>query len=90
MATLPLIDGYRLKSDSKQWVLQKGGVDKDGEDTWSNIGYYSTLKAAVNASYAYFVKKSDADSIDQFVTDGRDILSRLTEALSPSIIITEQ
>ena len=90
MATLPLIDGHRLKSDSKQWVLQKSGIDKAGEETWSNIGYYSTLKAAVNSSYAYFVKKSDADSIDAFVADGRDILSRLSEALSPSIIVTEQ
>ena len=90
MATLTLIDGHRLKSDSKQWTLQKGGIDKEGEETWSNIGYYSTLPAAVNASYAYFVKKSDADSIDSFVADGRSILNRLAAALTPSITVTEQ
>ncbi len=92
MATLKLIDGHRLKSDAKQWVLQKlgKGKDKDGEEIWSNIGYYSTLPAAVNASYAYFIKKSDADSIETFVADGRSILNRLSAALTPTITVTEQ
>ena len=89
MATIPLTDGHQLKSDKKQWILQKSGIDKEGAEYWTSIGYYSALGAAVNASYSYFLRRSDADSIGALLADGRAILSELTAALEPSFILTE-
>ena len=90
MATIPLIKKHRLKGDSRQWIFQKKMInDKDGNDQWWNIGYYGTLSGALNGSYAYFVRKSDADTIESFNAESKRIFKELAAALSPTIEINK-
>lgn len=92
MANIKLDEKHRIKSDSRQWIFQSttGEPNKDGDIAWSNIGYYSTLTAVVNASYAYFLRKSDADSIVDFMEDSKRIFNRMVETLSPVMEIKEK
>ena len=92
MATIQLLDNHRLKSDSRQWVFQKtnGKKDDDGELVYTNIGYYTTLTSAVNASYGYFIRKSDADGALELLQDSKCIFNKMVEMLSPVAEITEK
>ena len=88
MATIPLINKHRLEGDSRQWIFQKKMInDKKGNEQWRNIGYYGTLSGALNGSYAYFVRKSDADTIENFNAESKRIFKELAAALSPTIEI---
>lgn len=91
MATLELIDSHRLRSDSKQWILEKYiKTDDEGKDVWSNVFYYGTLTAAINGSYAYFLRKSDATNITEFMADSKRIFNKMVECLSPVADIREK
>ena len=91
MATISLKEGYRIKSDSRQWIFQKqGSDDQEGNEVWSNIGYYSSIKPLVNACYGYFLRKSDADSINDFMDDARAEFNSLVDSLSPIAEIAEK
>ena len=91
MTTLKLLKNHRLKADSRQWIFQKssGVPDSEGNINWHNIGYYSTLSAAVNAAYGYFIRKSDADDATSLLAEAKRILTELSTALTPTVSIKE-
>ena len=96
MATFKLDEGHRLRSDSRQWILEALTQPKEPEDgeeaaqpAWKIVGYYTTLTMAIKASYNYLLRKSDADDIRSFMDDSNRILKAMTVALSPVAVITE-
>jgi len=90
MATFKLDDKHRLRSDSRQWILEKLNITDKGVKNYSIIGYYSTLTGAINASYSYLLRKSDADDIRAFMDDSKRIFNKLVEVLSPVAEIKEK
>ena len=45
---IKLYDGWQIDSDGKCYILQQeGNPDKDGNPTWKNQTYHSTLQRAV-------------------------------------------
>ncbi len=88
MASFKINEDHRLKSDSRQWALQKRSTDtKTGDDNWTSIRFYTTLEGAVAASYQYFQNQIEADNITDFMSDSKKLLSEFVEIFSPQLNI---
>lgn len=91
MAVFQIDQNHRLASDSRQWVLQKRGKDdKQGNEVWTSIRFYSTLEGAVRSSYEYFQRKLDAETILDFMEQSKRLLDRFTAIFSPKLHIEEK
>lgn len=60
-----IIGGYRVSSDSYQWLLQEVKQKQDSEGVYYNtIGYYSTMKGVFTALREHKISKAEINSID--------------------------
>lgn len=88
MATFILNPEYRIKSDSRQWIIQKRiKDDAEGNEQWTPKLYYSTLPQAVQQVYNLFLRQSDADNILDFIEDSTEILNELCKTFNPLLKI---
>ena len=89
MAAFEINEDYRLKSDSRQWSLQRRSVDsKTGETNWTSIRYYSTIQGSVTASYGYFQRQIEADNITEFMAKSNSLLVDFSNIFSPQLTVT--
>lgn len=62
------IEGYRIKSDSHQFIIEKKYVKKkDGEVYYIPQTYYLTLQQAVKALVELHLKESTITELDAFL-----------------------
>lgn len=67
MASIVLHPGWRLISDSRQWILQKLPEDTEKE-YWQPRGYYRSIEAALEDYTQHRLRYSDATTIVDLLT----------------------
>ena len=88
MATIQIDNFNRLKSDPRQWKIERLKVNgKTGEESWEPIGYYSESGLALKSLAHRLLRESDAEGIGECIDTMNRICSALTEALRPHINI---
>ena len=81
---LPVNDQYRIKSDSKQWVVQTPvKVSAKFPDGWKATSFYASLPQLVNALCDRMLRESDAVGVEEGLEEVKRILRTLTHALAP-------
>ena len=82
---IPIGDDYRVVSDARNFILQKGRVSQGdktkGEMQWDNISYHGKLEGALNSCKDYKIKESDATSIQMLLRDVGKIQATIEQAL---------
>jgi len=90
MATIQLPNGWRIKSDARQWMLQKPDPRADRPDTWQNVTYHHDIGGAVRSAYDYALRASDADSVAGLLEHSKNFVAGLCVALRPlNITVTD-
>lgn len=92
MATIELKDKYRLRSGSRQWVLEKetNSFDKKtGRVIYTPIAFSGSLDSAVRNAYEYFIRKSDADGATELMQESRRLIDELSSILTPKFELKE-
>ena len=63
---LPVNDQYRIKSDSKQWMVQTPvKVSVKFPDGWKSTNFYASLPQLVNALSDRILRESDAVGVSR-------------------------
>lgn len=82
---IPIGDDYRVVSDARSFILQKGRVSQGdktkGEMQWDNISYHRELEGALSSYKDYKIKESDATSIQMLLKDVGKIQATIEQAL---------
>lgn len=85
MINIPIGDDYRVISDARNFILQKGRVSQagktKGEMQWDNISYHGKLEGALNSYKDYKIKESEATSIQILLRDIEKIDEIIKETL---------
>ena len=90
MAKFDLDENHRLRSDSRQWILEKRVNVKDGDQVWRIIGYHSSVRTAIDSVYGHMLRSSEAQSFIEFKQDAKRIFDKLVSVLSPIADIREK
>lgn len=74
-----LSDGWRISSDSHNFILQKlitvRKGKNEGKQIWKDVGFYNTLKNLLCALQSKKMLDSDCDTLEEL----KSIVGRLTE-----------
>jgi len=88
---LPVNDQYRIKSDSRQWMVQTPiKVSKKYPDGWKSTSFYISLPQLVNALCDRMLRESEAAGIAEALEENKRILRTLTQALAPHYEVTQR
>ena len=85
---IPLDEGYRLSSDSRQWMIQKR-KDRKNRDTgepeieWLSLNYHPTPEAAIRHHAHMRVREQEAETLGAALEKIDRVLAELTRALAP-------
>ena len=80
-------DYFRIRSDSRQWILERRNVNEDGDlSGWGRRNsYYTTLDQLVTRVGEEKLRQSGATSIHELVVAAAEIRLLLSEKLLPSM-----
>lgn len=71
MLEIQLDDTHSLVSDSMNYVLQRRGIVKEGKnkgnETFTPIGYFSTIENALKAYKQTLIRKADITTINELL-----------------------
>jgi len=84
---IPLDKGYRLSSDSRQWMIQELGRVKnkdtgEWEEKWTSINFHPTPEMAIKHHAQMRVRQQEAESLAQALEKIENVMTELTMALS--------
>lgn len=83
---IPIDDKYRIAADTHAWMVQQyRGQDKQGKHLWQSVGWYSSLRNAVQGLVDRCVRTSEAETVADALDDINALVSRLTKALEPVV-----
>ena len=83
---IPLDEGYRLSSDSRQWMIQKLGKEKNKEtgeieDKWTSINYHPTPEMAIRHHAHMRVREQEAETLTEELEKIESVVTTLSQAL---------
>jgi hypothetical protein len=84
---IPITADYRIESDSRQWIVKQRKItqsgDNIGDEAWKVLGYCVSLEHAVNLLADRRIKASNAKTLADALIDVKNVVTDLTQALSP-------
>ncbi len=63
---VPLIDGFRLRADDDNWIIEEE-VGKADKITWRVFGYYQKLGIALNDVFTCVLRRSPSKTINDLI-----------------------
>ena len=88
---LPVNDQYRIKSDSKQWVIQTPvKISSRYPDGWKSTSFYISLPHLVNSLCDRMLRESEVAGVSEALEENKRILRTLTHALAPHYEVTKR
>lgn len=79
---IQLTDDYRIVDDPLQFVLQRRYIRKtDGQEYWTNEGYYGSLNSLVSALLTREIHDSDISTIQEIPAVLKACTASIVEAL---------
>ena len=81
---------YALETDAHNWIISVKTTEPKAGTFWKGIAFYTTLENAVNGLIERKIKLSNADTLQDALSDIKDIVGDVTKALSPKYEIKER
>ncbi|HAM1013549.1 DUF5405 family protein [Listeria monocytogenes] len=76
-------EDYVIRSNQYQYVLSKPkGIDKNGAEQYSDIGYFPTVEKALDAFTEHHIRTSDISSFEELAHEVKMVRELLTEIKS--------
>lgn len=77
-------DNLYLESDARQYMLKRysGKLDKEGNETYSVVGYYPDVNLAINSLIEMKIKESNATTLKELKEDVADIKTYVKEKIN--------
>lgn len=79
---IPLIEGYRLRSDDHNWVIEQE-VGKGDKKTWRVFGYYQKLGIGLNDLFTCVLRRVPAKTIQDLIREAERIQTSLIRSTAP-------
>ena len=74
MVNIKLDENWNLETDTKNWILSKGG---------RNVYFYTQLSSAIESYFELKIRNSEAKTISGLVEYHKSCLSALQQLLAP-------
>ena len=81
---IPINDQFRIKSDSRQWMIERKRTRK-GKESWEARLYFGTLKACLKDLGELMVRESKANTLADALEAVENVATTLSQALTPTI-----
>ena len=81
---IPINDQFRIKSDSRQWMIKRKRTRK-GKESWEARFYFGTLKACLKDLGELMVRTSKANTLVDALKEVEKVTATLSQALTPQI-----
>ena len=86
---IPLDEGYRLKSDSRQWIIQKYTPAKEKKSEWKSLAYFVDPSKAVTELIQRRIRVSDAQTLAEALVEVDRVTRAVLDALAPHFKVEE-
>ena len=73
---IPLIEGFRLRSDDNNWVIEQE-FGTGAKKTWKVFGYYRKLGIGLNDLFTCVLRRSPSKTIDDLIQEAERIHASL-------------
>lgn len=73
--------GYRVTTDQYNYILQREGLSKKGEVTWTNVSYHGNIQGLVSKLVDLEIKQSEVDSFESLIRLVRNVESNILSEL---------
>lgn len=73
--------GYRVTTDQYNYILQKEGMSKKGETTWTNVSYHGNIQSLVSKLLDLEIKQSEVESFESLSNLVRNVESNIMTEL---------
>ena len=87
---LQIDNEYALETDAHNWIVSVKTTEPKAGTFWKGVAFYNTLESAVNGLIDRKIKLSNANTLQESLSDIKDIVGVVTEALSPKYEIKER
>ena len=81
---IPINDQFRIKSDSRQWMIERKRTRK-GKESWEARLYFGTLEACLKDLGELMVRTSKANTLADALKDVENVTATLSQALTPQL-----
>ena len=86
---IPIDEKYRIKSDSRQWMIQQYTTRKDREtgemtDEWKSMKYFSDPSNIVTELAHMMIRTADTHTLTDALAEVDRVTASLLDALTPS------
>ena len=81
---IPINDQFRIKSDSRQWMIERKRL-RQGKESWEARLYFGTLKACLKDLGELMVRTSKANTLADALKDVENVTATLSQALTPQL-----
>ena len=81
---IPINDQLRIKSDSRQWMIERKRLRK-GKESWEARLYFGTLEACLKDLGELMVRTSKANTLVDALKEVEKVTATLSQALTPQI-----
>ena len=81
---IPINDQLRIKSDSRQWMIERKRIRK-GKESWEARLYFGTLEACLKDLGELMVRTSKANTLADALKDVENVTATLSQALTPQL-----
>ena len=81
---IPINDQLRIKSDSRQWMIERKRIRK-GKESWEARLYFGTLEACIKDLGELMVRTSKANTLADALKDVENVTATLSQALTPQL-----
>ena len=81
---IPINDQLRIKSDSRQWMIERKRTRK-GKESWEARLYFGTLEACLKDLGELMVRTSKANTLVDALKEVEKVTATLSQALTPQI-----
>ena len=79
---IPINDQLRIKSDSRQWMIERKRTRK-GKESWEARLYFGTLEACIKDLGELMVRTSKANTLVDALKAVENVTTALCQALTP-------
>ena len=81
---IPINDQFRIKSDSRQWMIERKRL-RQGKESWEARLYFGTLEACIKDLGELMVRTSKANTLADALDAVENVTATLCQALTPQL-----
>ena len=64
---IELMEGYRLRADDHNWIIEAKQPSKEGIERWKVFGYYQELGFGLKDLFTAYLRRSPAKTVQELI-----------------------